>query len=401
MKVTPKLNRNSVVLSFRLNNHLYEIYTGVTTKKENWSSSKKNIKGEGEIVYEKNKRIKDLIVAIESYVLKIKNEGKEYFHDELKLHLSSITNNEEKKTSNDFIQYFDTYLDSLSHKFSNQTIKAYITTKRHFKKYLKSKGKIRVKFESLNVPFLDGFVNYLNITQNLSPATRGKHIKNIKAIMNYALKEKLHNNRDFQLVSKESEDTSHVYLNEDELKSLNEFSFKIKAEQNVIDVFLFICWTGIRYGDYFNLNKNNIIEEIDSTKKIWYLNFIQEKTRKEVKVPILYKEAINLMRKYKYELPKLSNPYLNRMIKKILTKYELIGDIIQIKKEKKVGEFPKRDLISVHTGRRSFCTNQYIRGTPSQFIMAASGHETESAFRKYIKANQIDKSKGLINYINY
>ena len=50
MKVTPKLNRNSVVLSFRLNNHLYEIYTGVTTKKENWSSSKKNIKGEGEIV---------------------------------------------------------------------------------------------------------------------------------------------------------------------------------------------------------------------------------------------------------------------------------------------------------------------------------------------------------------
>jgi len=44
MKVTPKLNRNSVVLSFRLNNHLYEIYTGVTTKKENWSSSKKILK---------------------------------------------------------------------------------------------------------------------------------------------------------------------------------------------------------------------------------------------------------------------------------------------------------------------------------------------------------------------
>lgn len=88
-------------------------------------------------------------------------------------------------------------------------------------------------------------------------------------------------------------------------------------------------------------------------------------------------------------------------LKLFLNKYDLINQSIQVKKEKLKGEYLKRELISIHTGRRSFCTNQYLEGTPTQFIMAASGHETESSFRKYIKADQLDKSKELINYVNY
>ena len=42
--------------------------------------------------------------------------------------------------------------------------------------------------------------------------------------------------------------------------------------------------------------------------------------------------------------------------------------------------------VTSHTARRSFCTNEYLSGTPSDLIMAISGHKTEKAFRKYIKA---------------
>ena len=53
---------------------------------------------------------------------------------------------------------------------------------------------------------------------------------------------------------------------------------------------------------------------------------------------------------------------------------------------------PKYDWIMSHTCRRSFCTNEFLDGTPIQLIMAISGHKTEKAFRRYIKADQIQKA---------
>ena len=49
---------------------------------------------------------------------------------------------------------------------------------------------------------------------------------------------------------------------------------------------------------------------------------------------------------------------------------------------------PKYELISSHTGRRSFCTNMYKRGLPTLMIMSISGHKTEKSFLKYIKVKQ-------------
>ena len=53
---------------------------------------------------------------------------------------------------------------------------------------------------------------------------------------------------------------------------------------------------------------------------------------------------------------------------------------------------PKYAWVSSHTARRSFCTNEYLAGTPGYLIMAISGHKTEKAFRTYIKADNIQKA---------
>ena len=51
-------------------------------------------------------------------------------------------------------------------------------------------------------------------------------------------------------------------------------------------------------------------------------------------------------------------------------------------------QFPKHDLVTSHTGRRSFATNMYKRGIPSLTIMSITGHNTEKSFLKYIKVKQ-------------
>ena len=42
--------------------------------------------------------------------------------------------------------------------------------------------------------------------------------------------------------------------------------------------------------------------------------------------------------------------------------------------------YKKFELVASHTCRRSFCTNEYLKGTPTLFIMKISGHRTERNF---------------------
>ena len=49
--------------------------------------------------------------------------------------------------------------------------------------------------------------------------------------------------------------------------------------------------------------------------------------------------------------------------------------------------FHKHELISSHTARRSFATNNYLDGVPIPTIRAITGHKTDQAFYKYIKVD--------------
>ena len=94
-------------------------------------------------------------------------------------------------------------------------------------------------------------------------------------------------------------------------------------------------------------------------------------------------------------IPRVSMVNFNYYIKEVI-KLASINEPVRIshKRGNKVLEevMPKYAWISSHTARRSFCTNEYLAGTPSDLIMAVSGHKSETSFRKYIKADKIKKA---------
>ena len=53
----------------------------------------------------------------------------------------------------------------------------------------------------------------------------------------------------------------------------------------------------------------------------------------------------------------------------------------------------KWELLTTHTARRSFATNEYLAGTPTLTIMAITGHKTEKAFLRYIKLVSSDHAR--------
>lgn len=81
----------------------------------------------------------------------------------------------------------------------------------------------------------------------------------------------------------------------------------------------------------------------------------------------------------------------NKLIKSIAEKAGINEEIIITQKrgaERVDTTYKKFELIASHTCRRSFCTNEYLKGTPTLFIMKISGHRTERNFLKYIKVDE-------------
>jgi len=111
---------------------------------------------------------------------------------------------------------------------------------------------------------------------------------------------------------------------------------------------------------------------------------------------LLRKEAKEIsIGKYNMQMLQVSNPDFNYYIKEV-ARLAGINEMVKITHKhgnKTIDEIrPKPDWIMSHTCRRSFCTNEFLDGTPVQLIMAISGHKTEKAFRRYIKADQIQKA---------
>jgi hypothetical protein len=54
--------------------------------------------------------------------------------------------------------------------------------------------------------------------------------------------------------------------------------------------------------------------------------------------------------------------------------------------------YKRWELLTTHSARRSFCTNEYLNGMPSITIMAITGHKSEKMFLGYIKADSLQQA---------
>ena len=114
----------------------------------------------------------------------------------------------------------------------------------------------------------------------------------------------------------------------------------------------------------------------------------QEKSDHWVVIPLREEAKLIFTEQFREKIPDLTNPELNRHIKtigkiagidqKIKFSYKKGSKSISITKQ-------KFDWITSHTAHRSFCTNEFLAGTPVKLIMKISGHKNEKDFYRYIR----------------
>lgn len=269
------------------------------------------------------------------------------------------------------------------------TIKRYKTVKNHLLGFAK-KYHTRVNFEDVNIEFRDRYVRYLTAC-GLKRNSIAKDISIIKFFMNYSFEEGFtqnssHQKRKFKLSEVETES---VYLTENEVLKL--FRADLAADkplERVRDLFVIGCFVGLRFGDYSNRIKPENIVTHDGEM---FISLITQKTGAKVVVPI-HPVVLEILNKYNSALPKaISNQPFNRAIKdacraaKLTEKGRLTSD-----PDKQLC-----DCVSSHTARRSFATNYYLQGFPVYDLMKVTGHKTEKAFLRYIKADKLESAKRL------
>ena len=186
-------------------------------------------------------------------------------------------------------------------------------------------------------------------------------------------------------------------LSKEDIKLLQKIKTDNTNWQQVLDLFIFNCFVGLRYSDLINLSVNNYITDyrMKKAKELIYIENENKKTGIVVQIP-LQKTPLKILEKYNNKLPTFSSQYFNREIKNILEHYDLFNDIVIKKKrqlkEKKDYPILRRKLISSHSCRRTFITLGIEANIPINSLMLASGHTKLQTIKKYMKLNQNKKA---------
>lgn len=291
------------------------------------------------------------------------------------------------KQSTNLVEWIDHYLTIAPNKqqpngrkLTARTLFYYHDTRNKVVAYLRSIGRKDIPLAQVDGEFYTSFVAYLQ-SFNFTNNTIGGVVKFLKVFLN-ALDNERKQLVDIGKLRVMKEEVDNIYLNEDELQLIHDAELPTHLDR-VRDCFLLLAWTGCRYSDLQQIDKSNIKGEV--------LSFRQHKTNNRVAIPI-HPVVREIFEKYNYELPnEISNQKFNEYLKDVA---RLSGITSTETKTRTEGgrltttRSEKWQLVTSHTGRRSFATNMYKRGLPSIMIMSITGHKTESAFLKYIKVRQ-------------
>lgn len=258
--------------------------------------------------------------------------------------------------------------------YSEGTYKRYETTLGHIKNFIQDTYHLPdIPLEELDYGFIQDLEMYFRTKRNCNNNTTVKYIRNLKKVVNLALRKGFIAKDPFMGYTGKLEEVKIAYLTKEELAAIEQLNLGIDRLAITRDLFVFACYTGLAYIDITRLQKNDIGTGIDGEK--WIL-INRHKTRVECRIPLLTK-PIELLKKYEVHpecadqevlLPARSNQKLNAYLKEIAV---LAG----IDKN-----------LTFHVARHTFATTITLTNdVPIESVSKMLGHKTLRSTQGYAK----------------
>lgn len=180
-----------------------------------------------------------------------------------------------------------------------------------------------VLFSEINYTLIDAFDQYLR-GHKLKTNSIHKHHRVIRRFINLAIKKNLLESQDNPYLQFElkREETKRIVLSKEEVTILEKLEIPkdLSRLEQVRDIFLFSCYTGLRCSDALSIKKENL----EQTSKGLLLHIRAQKTKKLLTLPLYTLhdgKPAQILEKYwdrPYRIFSISSgQYLNRELKKL------------------------------------------------------------------------------------
>lgn len=282
---------------------------------------------------------------------------------------------EKDKTLLELISYHNQNMKSL---LKPGTMKNYYTTERYIQRFLVNKLRTNdIYLKQLSYKFIIDFELFLrngrsiNDGQPLKNNGVMKHLERLKKMSRLALNLEWIENDPFKKYSLKFKKYDRIFLNELELKCIEDAELDKLKHQIARDMFIFGCYTGLSYIDVKQLTEDNIVRGIDGN---YWISTKREKTDEQLKVPLLDK-ALEILKKYGNSpvnndqlLPIFSNQKTNDYLKEIAIELNI------------------RKKLSFHVARHTFATTITLaNGVPIETVSKLLGHTKLATTQIYAK----------------
>ncbi len=262
----------------------------------------------------------------------------------------------------------------LNLEFAPGTLERYKTSLKHTIDFLKWKYNVSdIDIKKIDHAFVTEYEFYLRSVRKCNNNTAVKYIKNFGKIIRICIANGWLDKNPFVNYKAKVKEVERAYLVQEEIQAIADKTFATERLNQVKDIFLFSCFTGLAYIDVKQLTRSNIGLGIDGGKWI-FTN--RQKTDTRSNIPLL-PMAEEILNKYKQHpqclnvgklLPVLSNQKMNSYLKEI-------ADLCEINKE-----------LTFHIARHTFATTVTLtNGVPIESVSKMLGHKNLRTTQHYAK----------------
>lgn len=258
--------------------------------------------------------------------------------------------------------------------FSPATLERYKTSFNHTKSFMEWKyGVSDMDIKKMDFEFVSQFEFWLKTICNCNHNTTIKYIANFRKIVNYCIRNGWLEKDPFVGFKMTKKEVVPEFLTEHEINTIAAMKFPSDRLNQIRDIFLFCCYTGLAFADVKKLKASEIGVGIDGSKWIFAS---RQKTDTLSRIPIL-PVALEILEQYKdypvcvnteKVLPVLSNQKYNEYLKEIA----------------KICSINKR--LTTHTARHTFATTVTLsNGVPMETVSKMLGHKNLKTTQHYAK----------------
>jgi site-specific recombinase XerD len=362
----------------------FEVSVKRYVKAEQWSAEAGRLKGNHEEAKQLNSLLDAFKVRAFDYQREILSECKPFTIETYRVKWLGLNIERPRMLLEIFEHHNKQMKELIGQEFSPLTFERYTTSKKHTHDFMKWKYNMDdMNIKELNYEFITDYEFWLKSVRKCDHNTTMKYLSNFKKIVNICLKNGwLHRNPflGYKMTKREIE---RPYLTQEELVAISTKTFIAPRINQVRDIFLFSCYTGLAYADVKKLSRSEISTGIDGEK--WIFTH-RQKTETSTRLPLL-PPAQEILDRYAEHpqclnegrlLPVLSNQKMNGYLKEI-------ADICGITKK-----------MTTHTARHTFATTVTLtNGVPIETVSRMLGHKNLKTTQHYAKILDIKVSEDM------